>query len=357
MKKLVSIILSLALVCSLAACGSDAPADSGDSATTPDSTTSESSGTDYTGGSYTLMASSHIAQEELGSIYLDDFCDRVEERTGGKITFDRFYSSQIANQAESAEGLKLGTIDIAINDWPSMSSINGYKKGDILALSYLFSNYDHVKAFVQSDDYAQMVQELLDQTGIRCMALGTAGFRQVATKGSPINSIEDFEGLRIRCPDIAIYIDTFEALGCATTIVANNEVYTALQTGIVASVEHPIQGIWNTSWYEQVDYINETNHIFCDIAMFINEEKFQSLDEEAQTVLLECAQEAADANFELAETSSDECLANCEAAGVEYNTFDIAPVVERMQEEVWPSFFESVDGGEDLVNRVLALAE
>ncbi|PWM25465.1 MAG: hypothetical protein DBX40_04965 [Clostridiales bacterium] len=359
MKKLASLLLAMALVASLAACGGKTTEETPDDANASQTTEpgSDASGSGYTGGEYRLMASSHIAVEELGSIYMDDFCDRVEEKTGGKITFDRFYASQIANQAESAEGLKTGTVDIAINDWPSMSSINGYSKGDLLALSYLFKNYDHVRAFFASDDYSQMCDELIDQVGIRCLATGTAGFRQVGTQDAPITSYEDFAGLRIRCPDIAIYVNTFQALGCATTIVANSEVYTALQTGIVDSVENPIAGIWNTSWYEQLDYINETNHIFCDIGLFINEDKFQSLDAEAQAVLVECAQEAAEANIDLAESSNEEYIAKCEEAGLVYNTFDTAPVVEIMKSAVWPAYYEAVDGGEELVARVLALAE
>ena len=358
MKKLITCLLTLALLCSLAACGSkeEEPADTDtpDDATTEGETSGDASG--YTGGEYTLVASSHIAKEELATVYMDNFCDLVEERTGGKITFDRFYASQIANQAESAEGLKTGTIDIAVNDWPSMSSVNGFAKGDIMALGYLFSSYDQVKAFAASEDYQQMCDELIDQVGIRCLAIGASGFRQVATKNAPIDSIEDFEGLRIRVPDIAIYVNTFQALGCATTIVANSEVYTALQTGIVDSVENPVQGMYNMSWYEQLDYINETNHIFCDIDLFMNEDKFQSLDAEAQAVLMECAQEASAANLELTESKNDEYIALCEEAGVEYHTFDTAPIVEIMKSQVWPTYYEAVEGGEELVNRVLALA-
>ena len=355
MKKLVSIILSLALVCSLAACGSDAPADSGDSATTPDPTTSESSGTDYTGGSYTLVASSHMAPEDIVSEYLDNFCDRVEERTCGKITFDRFYSSQIANQTESAEGLKTGTIDVSLNDWASMASVNGYAKGSVVSLGYLFNDYDHIRAFIASEDYQQMQQELIDQAGVRNLAFGASGFRQVGGKGDPLTSVEDFEGLRIRVPDIAIYVDTFNALGCATTIVANSEVYTALQTGIADSVENPLQTIWNMSWYEQLDYIVETNHIFCDQDLFMNEAKFQSLDEEAQAVILECAQEASEENIAYSESMESEHKNQLIDAGLEFVSIDTASIREIMQEQVWPSFFSSVEGGEELVNNILAL--
>lgn len=367
MKKMLSIILSLALICSLAACGGGNSGPSGTSGT-PEPSGGAASGSDagqsggeggsgYGGGSYKLMASSHIAESELGSIFMNDFCDLVEERSDGKITFDRFFASQIANQAESAEGLKNGTIDIAINDWCSMSSINGFKKGDITAMTYLYKDYDHVRAFFHSDEYNQMNQELIDQVGVRALATGSAGFRQVGTKNAPINSYEDFAGLRIRCPDIAIYVNTFQALDCATTIVANSEVYTALQTGIVDAVENPVAGIYLTSWYEQLDYINETNHIHCDIGMYINEDKYQEMDSEAQALLNECAQEAAERNITLAEEYNSDYRSKCEEAGLVYNTFDLEPVIEIMKEAVWPAYFEAVEDGEELVNAILAMAE
>ncbi len=359
MKKILSIALALALICSLGACGGKNSTPSTPSDTPPSDSggTPSASGSGYSGGSYKLMASSHIAESELGSIFMNEFCDLVEERSDGKITFDRFFASQIANQAESAEGLKNGTIDIAINDWCSMSSINGFKKGDITAMTYLYKDYDHVRAFFHSDEYNQMNEELIDQVGIRALSTGSAGFRQVGTKNAPINSYEDFAGLRIRCPDIAIYVNTFQALDCATTIVANSEVYTALQTGIVDAVENPVAGIYLTSWYEQLNYINETNHIHCDIAMFINEDKYQELDAEAQALLNECAQEAAENNITLAEEYNSDFRSKCEEAGLVYNTFDLAPVIDIMKEAVWPAYFEAVEDGEELVNAILAMAE
>jgi len=359
MKKFVSILLAFVLACSLVACGGsekeEAPAKTETKTEASAKTESSGDASGYTGGEYTLMVTSHVAEVELASVFMDNFADLVEERSEGKITFDRFYSSQIANQAESAEGLKVGSIDIAINDWPSMSSVNGYAKGDVMALGYLFSNYDHVNAFYASDEYAQMVDELVDQVGIRCLAPGASGFRQVATQDAPISSYEDFVGLRIRCPDIKIYVDTFGALGCATTIVANSEVYTALQTGIVDAVENPVQGMYNMSWYEQFDYINETNHIFCDINLFMNEAKFQSLDAEAQALLLECAREASANNMALTEEKNDEYVQMCVDEGIVYNTFDTAPVKKIMQEQVWPTYFANAAGGEELVNAILTM--
>lgn len=363
MKKILSIVLALALICSLAACGGGSSGSAGSGTSGSSGAGSGDSGgggseggSGYNGGSYTLTASSRMGPDDLVSIHMDAFCDLVEERSDGKITFDRFYSSQIANQTEATEGLKVGTIDISFTDWASMASVNGFAKGSVVSLGYLFDNYDHVRAFAASDVYAQMQEELIAQTGVRNLAIGASGFRHVATKGSPISSYEDFQGLRIRVPDIAIYVNTFQALGCATTIVANSEVYTALQTGIVDAVENPVQTMWNMSWYEQIDYINETNHIFCDQDLFMNEAKFQSLDEEAQALIQECALEASEENLTYAETMSDEFLNNCVEAGVEYVTFDTAPIKDIMKNQVWPSFYESVEGGEDLVNAILALA-
>ena len=143
MKKLICILLAFTLAFSLCACGSSTPK-------TEDSANATQEGSADTAQTYTLTISSHMPTEDVGSMFLTEFADLVEERSGGRITFERYYNSQLATQAESAEAVKLGTIDIVCNDFPTMASANGYSKGAVMALSYLFDGYEHVRAFAES---------------------------------------------------------------------------------------------------------------------------------------------------------------------------------------------------------------
>ena len=130
----------------------------------------------------------------------------------------------------------------------------------------------------------------------------------------------------------------------------------ALQTGIVDAVEQPNASCYNNSWYEQLDYINITNHIFCDIDLFMNEAKFQSLDAEAQEVILTAAQEAGDKLFDQIIEADQDYIDKLQEGGLELNDdLDTSPIVDIMKEQVWPSYFDTVSDGREFVDTILAM--
>ena len=360
MKRLVSVLLVLLLAFSMVACGGNNTANNGGNAannggnTAGDNAGGEGSG--YTGGEYTLVVASHVTEDVTAGSGLIEFCNLVETYSDGKIKCELYTDGQLGTQSEAAAEVRTGGIDICLNDWPTMASTNGFLKGNVVSLGYMFQDYDHVMAFYESDIMAQMVDELIEQCGVRCLASCASGFRNVFTQ-KPITGLEDMNGLRIRVPDIEVYVDTFQALGCATTIVANSEVYTALQTGIVDSVENPNITVYSSSWYEQLGYMTKTNHIWCDLDYFMNEETYQSLDDAAKAVIDQAAKEAQAYGMEYSEeseTTYEELLLG--EGGLELCEVDITPFREAVQDTVWADFESTVDGGAEMIEAIQALA-
>lgn len=325
MKRIISILLILPMLFALSACGKS---DNGGSSSSDASGRGEYG---YTGGEYTLVVVSHNTEAVAEGSGILKLAELIETYSDGKIKCDIYTDGSLGTQVETASEVRSGGIDIAENDWATMASTNGYLKGSVVSLGYMFEDYDHVMAFYQSDLMAQMNEELIEQCGIRCLAGAASGFRNVFTQ-KPITSVDDMEGLRIRVPDIEIYVNTFQALGCATTIVANSETYTALQTGIVDSVENPNITVWNTSWYEQLNYMTKTNHIWCDLDYFMNEAKYQSMDDEAKAVIDRAAAEAQAFSMEYSEemeTYYEEKLLN--EGGLELCEVDLTPFREKVE--------------------------
>lgn len=373
MKKLIVLLLACVMLLSLAACASkttdttttndtaaDTAADTTENTDSTD-TSSEDASTDgesngYTGGEYTLVVASHNNATTAAGSGLQKLCELIEEYSDGKIKCELYTDGKLGSQSETASEIRNGGIDICENDWATMASANGYAKGSVVSLGYMFQDYDHVMAFYKSDVFKQMTQELIDQTGIRCLAGSASGFRHIFTK-TPVTTLDDLNGLRIRVPDIQVYVDTFQALGCATTIVASSEVYTALQTGIVDAVENPYITVYNASWYEQLSYITKTYHIWCDLDYFMNEAKYESLDDEAKAVIDRAAEDAQAYGMSYSEEMEDyyeDLLVN--EYGLEIVDIDTDAIKAKMQETVWKNFEDTVDGGADLIASIQALA-
>ena len=237
-----------------------------------------------------------------------------------------------------------------------MDTVLGYKKGAIIGFPFIFADWDNVKAFWGSDAFAAMQQELLDGYGIRNLGMAADGFRQVYSQ-DPINTVEDLKGLKLRLPDISVYIETFQALGAATTIVPGAELYTALQNGTVNALERPADGMYSNNLYEQTKYVVKTDHIFVDVGLFVSETVFSKMDADAQAVILQAGKEVSEEHFEYMrqrdQDSLNALLTECEQELLEPDTTEMR---EISVSTVWPKFLKDIDGGQELVDAIQALA-
>ncbi|MBR5381483.1 MAG: TRAP transporter substrate-binding protein [Oscillospiraceae bacterium] len=359
MKKVICIVLALIFVLSFAACGgsgSNTPAPANSPAASPASGGGTSDG-GYAGGEYNLKIATYFSGKQGGGEFAQKFADKVGELSDGKIKVDVYQDSQLGSQSELVEALTQGTMDFCPNDWAMMDTVLGYGKGAIIGFPFIFKDWDNVKAFWGSDTFATMKQELLDNYGVRCLGMAADGFRQIYSQ-KPINSVEDLKGLKLRLPDISVYIETFQALGAATTIVPRAELYTALQNGTVNALERPADGMYSNNLYEQTSYVIKTDHIFVDVGLFASEAVFSKLDADAQAVILQAGQECADEHFEYMrgrdQDSLNKLVTECKQELIELDTTEMR---EICQSTVWPKFLEKIDGGQAIVDAIQACAK
>ena len=136
MKKLAALLLSLAMVLSLAACGGD---DGGQ-------TTDDGSGE---GEVITLRASSSTAPDHAYNLGLEKFAELVSEGTNGAVQIDIFPNSALGDERANIEDLQMGTLDIAVSSTGPLG--NFVQDFLILDLPFLFKDYDHAHAVLDGE--------------------------------------------------------------------------------------------------------------------------------------------------------------------------------------------------------------
>ena len=121
---------------------------------------------------------------------------------------------------------------------------------------------DHVWAAMDGD-LGDMLRGIAEQIGLYCLDKGyDHGFRQITTRTKPITSPDDLRGFKIRLPVAPYLISLFRHLGASPTAINFNEVYSALQTGIVDGQENPLVLIDTAKLYEVQKYCSLTNHVW-----------------------------------------------------------------------------------------------
>jgi C4-dicarboxylate-binding protein DctP len=176
------------------------------------------------------------------------------------------------------------------------------------------------------------------------------GFRVTLTTKKVINSVADFDGLKIRVPEDKVLVRTFQLVKARPTVIPWGEVYTSLQTGVVEGMESTTPAMYTMKFYEVANYIAETNHQHSVVGFLISDKVFQGLSKSAQEAIVQAARETMDINYRDARGTAEKSLELLRAKVKQTTKPDLRP----FQEAVAPVYKEFGDqtGTADLIRQV-----
>lgn len=236
-------------------------------------------------------------------------------------------NGQLGGERDLVEGMQLGTIEMAST--ANMVLSNFDPRFAVLDLPYLITDYETAYRVLDSDVIQDLQDSFAEQSGVRVLAYGQGGFRQVIGNVA-VNSLADMHGMKVRVPESDIYIDTFSALGANPTPLAYSETFTALQQGTVDAFEITPAVVLSAGFWEVCSDMNMTNHLFSPNPLMISENLFQSLTEEQQDILTEAAAKAAADQRQWLEDGEADTMAQLEEKGMTINY----PDLEELQNAV-----------------------
>lgn len=313
-KKLLSVLLCAAMVVSMTACGSSASTDDG---------ASNAAGTETTGGEVTPSA------EPITLVYAEvnpldtivgqtatAFKEKVEELSGGSIIIDVQHSGVLGSENDVLDTMLGGggTIDMSRISAFALTSYGG-EKSMLLSLPYTFVSRDHFWNFATSDLAAEFLAEPSENgSGVRGLFYGEEGFRHFFTV-EPVASIEDLAGMKIRVSNDPVMNGLVEGLGATPTVVSFNELYSALQTGVVDAAEQPIANYKSNAFPEVANNMILDGHTLGAIQVIITDEAWNSLTAEQQGWLMEAGAYASEVNRSISEEAENAVLEELKANG------------------------------------------
>jgi len=347
MKKrgLSALMLAAIAALSLTACGGNAKTNTATEGTTAAATTAAAGET--TKGGESKEASSTDPQVTL--VYAEvnpldtivgktdqAFKDKVEELSGGSIKIDLQASGVLGAENDVLDNMLGGggTIDMSRISAFALTSY-GANKSKLLSIPYTFAGRDHYWKFVKSDLAPEFLMEPHDiGLGVRGLFYGEEGFRHFFSK-KPINSIDDIKGLKIRVSSDPVMTGMVSALGANATVVSMNELYSALQTGVVDAAEQPIANYKGNAFQEVAPNIILDGHTLGAIQVIISDASWDKLTENQQKAMTEAAKYASEFNQKLSQDNEKEVLDGLKAAGVNVvEVNDITPWQEACKDVI-----------------------
>ncbi|WP_394156137.1 TRAP transporter substrate-binding protein [Loktanella salsilacus] len=276
----------------------------------------------------TIRFAHHLPQSSEQHIAAERFAEIVADRSGGSLTVEIMPAGQMGGQREIIESVQIGTLDMGYGE--SGLYANYVPGFGILTLPYLYNDPAHWRRVVMGEIGEQMAQELQAQTGLVVLNWIEAGYRDTYTTGKVITGPEDFEGLKIRVPESPVFVETFAALGAQPTPIPSPEIYTAMQTGLVAAMEGTPEVGYIQRIYEVGDQLNKTRHIFFDGSFVTSQTFLDGLSDDERQIVLDAAAEVAAQQRDERAGREDEWFAKLGEEGLAINEVDAAPFREKL---------------------------
>lgn len=239
----------------------------------------------------TLRLAHHITVQSEQHAAAEDFAKKAAEYSNGALELQVLPAAQMGGQREIIESVQIGTLDMGYGE--SGLYANYVPQFSVIALPYLYRDFDHWTKVVNGEVGAKLAEMLEQQAGMKMLNWMPGGYRNTYLRTKPIEKPEDFKGLKIRLPEAPVFVQTFSALGAIPTPIPAPEAYTALQTGVVDAMEGTPEVAYTFKIYEVTKYLSRTRHILLDGSFVINADLFGSLPQDQQAALTKAAQEAA----------------------------------------------------------------
>jgi tripartite ATP-independent transporter DctP family solute receptor len=248
-----------------------------------------------------------VATENLGK--------KLEAATGGRLSVQMFPSMQLGGEKETIEQTQIGAIQMlrvsAGSVGPIVDDIN------VVNMPFLFRNMAHAEKMMDGP----IGQELLDKitanpnAGLVALCWMNAGARSLYNTKKPIKAIEDLKGLKFRVIGNPIFIDMMNALGGNGVAMGYDQVFSALQTGVIDGAENNPPSYVFSNHYTAAKYFSLTEHLIIPEVLVFSKKAWAQLSPDDQNLIKKFAGEAQLEERELWNKYEQQAMEKAKAAG------------------------------------------
>jgi tripartite ATP-independent transporter DctP family solute receptor len=276
---------------------------------------------------------------------------KLEAATGGRISVQMFASMQLGGEKEAIEQAQLGAIQLARVSVGALGPV--IDDLNVVNLPFLFRNTAHMQKVIDG----AIGQELLDKVtgnskaGLVGLCWMDAGARSVYNTKRPINKLEDLKGLKIRVIGNPMFVDMMNALGGNGVAMGYDQVFSALQTGVIDGAENNPPSFVFDNHYTVAKHYTLTEHLIVPEMLVLSRRTWDALSKDDQALLTKLAREAQQEERVFWIQYEKQAIEKAKAAGVQ-----IVEVADKkpFQDAVKPVWDKYGPRFADLVKRIQA---
>ncbi|HPE66419.1 MAG TPA: TRAP transporter substrate-binding protein [Synergistales bacterium] len=304
------------------------------------------------GAQFTINAGIGLNDKSAQFQSLQYFKEVVEKNSDGKIEVVLFHSSQLGDDRNMMEALKMGTQEMTCPSTAPMTAfINAFK---IYDLPFIFAN-EEVADYILDGPVGKKLLDMLPDQGLVGLAYWENGFRMLTNSSRPVQSPEDLKGMKIRTMENPIHLAAFRTMGANPTPMAFGELFSAMQQKVVDGQENPWGTIFLQNFFEVQKYATDTGHVYSPFVLLISKKFWDKLPDDLKAVVQDAADQSKVHNRALNRKMNAEYLEKLkEKMDVVILTPEQKAAFQKACQPIYEQFGKDI--GEDLIKEVQELS-
>jgi len=238
----------------------------------------------------TLHGASQFNDDHAFTKALVRFEELVKKYYGKPVNFVLHKNSELGLEKDYFAYMNQGTaVDYGIVSPAHMSTFS--KAAPFIDAPFLFRDLNHWNKVLDADLLKPVADEIAQKADVMLIGYAGGGTRNIFVN-KPVRNLQEMKNLKVRVQGAPIWSKTFAAVGMSPTVIAYNEVYNAIQNGVISAGENEAAGVEAMKFYEVGPNLSMTEHAITIRPICFSGKTFRNLPADLQAAIIKAGKEA-----------------------------------------------------------------
>jgi tripartite ATP-independent transporter DctP family solute receptor len=301
----------------------------------------------------TLHGASQFTDDHAFTKAMAKFEELVKKYYGKPVNFVLHKNSELGLEKQYFEYMAQGkAVDYAIVSPAHMSTFS--KAAPFIDAPFLFRDLAHWNKVLDADILKPVADEIAQKADVMLIGYAGGGTRNIFVN-KPVRNLAEIKGLKVRVQGAPIWSKTFAAAGMAPTVIAYNEVYNAIQNGVIAAGENEAAGVEQMKFYEVAPQLAMTQHAITIRPLCFSGKTFKKLDKALQAAVLKAGKEAGAHGRQIESSEDEQKLVKLEKEGkLKRVPFSDRAQMKKLVDPVMADYAKEI-GAEQILAKINAI--
>src|SRR4051812_8389035 len=261
----------------------------------------------------TLHGATQFNDDHAFNKSLLKFEELVQKYYGKPINFVLHRNSELGLEKDYFAYMNQGkAVDYAIVSPAHMSTFS--KAAPFIDAPFIFRDLNHWNKVLDADVLKPIADEVAQRAEVMLIGYAGGGTRNIFVN-KPVRNLAEMKGLKVRVQGAPIWSRAFAAIGMSPSVIAYNEVYNAIQNGVIAAGENEAAGVEQMKFFEVAPNLSMTEHAITIRPLCFSAKTFNTLPKDLQTAILRAGKEAGAYGREIESSEDTQKLEALEKSG------------------------------------------